>query len=227
MCKSDSGAVLFFQPPAVTTHVQAKRRIVTYMRKHFPNWLALANNRLELDLKEQDLFFVSGTTTTSKWSLSAFQDSALREKEGHVYCDLGDIANAKLSFSMSESVYHSPENNHGPVRRPEASAELRIEAPAHGGGPSGNTQFTPSKWPHHDQTIFIHYYKMKTRLLWKRVIRAAAGAHQLPGKGDDEDEGAVGVRAEGDGDSSSDPESTHNPHVVSFRGDIPLTSLGR
>ena len=58
VCKSDMGAILVLEPPGITTYIQSKRRIVTYMRDHFDSWMELANSRFELDLREQDLLFV-------------------------------------------------------------------------------------------------------------------------------------------------------------------------
>ncbi|KAH9934535.1 WD40 repeat-like protein [Epithele typhae] len=172
VCKSDTGAVLLLQPPAITTHVQSKRRMVTYMRKHFDRWLELANAKHDMDLKETDLFFVSGTTATTKWAVAAFQNSSYREKEGHVFCNIDAFVRSEIAIRFIDESLRNPDFNFGPQNSDS----------------SGMTVLRPGGDPVPDQVVFMHYYKMRRRLFWMRRIEAAAGFHEIVEGEDDDDE---------------------------------------
>lgn len=129
------------------------------MRDNFDRWLEFANNRYGLELKDQDLIFVCGTTKTSRWAVAAFQGPTYRKKEGHIHGDFGPLATAGLSISISNQ-------------------QLPAQHWAH--GPTQTLTMSPPAIDAQDQCLFLHYYKMKRRLWWKEPIKAAAGPHQLP-----------------------------------------------
>ena len=194
-------------PPGTTTYIQSKRRIVTYMRQHFDSWMELANSQLELDIHEQDLLFVSGTTCTRKWYVAAFQNQTFRQQEGHVYLDLADLVTANVSISIANETLSNPDFNYGPTQKSQVPQSQRAveDTSSSAGEPAVNSE--------QDQCIFINYYKMKSRMWWKKPIRAAAGPHVLPGKGDDEDEGAIKMPTDYGSEDSDIDESTQRGGV--------------
>ncbi|RPD70200.1 WD40 repeat-like protein [Lentinus tigrinus ALCF2SS1-7] len=174
---TDSGAFVLLDAPAENKDIKSKRHIINYMRDNLESWLEFANstNSWGLDLKEQDIIFVCGTTKTRRWAVASFQGSTYRKKQGYVSGEFGPFANAGLSISISDQILPSSHYRHGP--RPP-----RTVPP---GGPSltypGYSQPSPPHPP--NQTIFVHYYKMKRRAFWwpyKEPMQAAGGPHQLP-----------------------------------------------
>ena len=171
---TDSGALLLLDAPAKSKHIQSKRHIVKYMSDNIENWLEFANadHRWGLDLKEQDIIFVSGTKKTSRWAVAAFQGN-YRRKEGHVTGDFGPFASGGFSVKIEDQILPANYYSHGP-RQPHTilPGGLSVTYP-------GYSQPSPPHPP--NQTLFIHYYKMKRRLfLFKEPMMAAAGPHQLP-----------------------------------------------
>ena len=113
-CKADSGALLLLEPPGQETKINARGRIKNYMSKHFDSWVTLANERLEFDLKPEDILFVSATIKTSRWVCAAFSGSN-RNKKGSLKCNLSNLAQASASLSIDEKPLAAPFRNFGPL----------------------------------------------------------------------------------------------------------------
>ena len=207
------GAILVLEPPGITTYIQSKRRIVTYMRDHFDSWMELANSRFELDLREQDLLFVSGTTCTRKWYVAAFQNQSFRQQEGYLNLNLADLVTANVSVCIANETLSNPDFNYGPTQKPQAPPSPRT---IKGKSKDTGEERANSELESPDQCIFIHYYKMKSRMWWRRPIRAAAGPHVLPDQGEDDDEGAVRMSPNTDSGESDIDESTQRGGVRLF-----------
>ncbi|KAH9851229.1 hypothetical protein C2E23DRAFT_247420 [Lenzites betulinus] len=171
-CTDEAGALLVLGPTGRTLDILSKRRIMDYMDTHFDRWLEFANDRLGLGLREDQLMFVSGTTKTSSWGVAAFR-GATREKRGSVVGNLGPLTAADFSMSISDAQLSTSHYRAGPTSRTPGSC----------GWDASRNEY--------DQCVFIHYYKRKRRKwpLFPSVIKAAAGAHQLPRGPDDEMDG--------------------------------------
>ena len=207
-CQSDTGAFLVLSAPAVMMHIQVKRRIVTHMRRHFDRWMEYANSTIGLDLKENQIYFVSGTIKTKSWITAAFFNGTHSGREFSLNCDLDNLAEASIQFSHKTDTMRNPEYKWGPImrrRRPASIASMPAPASATASAPASATASAPATTydpadpatevynPERDQCIFIHYYKMKSRILWRTAVEAAAGPHELPPCGDDA--GASGAGA--------------------------------
>ena len=140
------------------------------MRQHFDSWLEFANgedaNGWGLDLRDNDLVFVSGMIKTKRWAVMSYHNRVFRDKEGLLTADFSPFASARLSVSISEETlsanhYRSgPEENH--------PAPLSPIAPGNDRGASTEP----------DQCIFINYFKMRRPFKWpfnKDPMQAAAG----------------------------------------------------
>ncbi|KAI0741060.1 WD40-repeat-containing domain protein [Earliella scabrosa] len=189
VCKSNHGALLLLNPPGDKKVISSRRRVVTYINEHFEKWLDFARGRWGMDADEDTLWFVSGTTKTTHWINAAFQGE-YNGREGSVDCDVGNVVNVHLSFKINDEILSSAFHNHGPRNRqlaPPHVADTAVAPAANAGGP-----------PHScDQCIFIHYFRRKTRFWWRtKVIRAAAGPHDLPPPSGDLDDSAMSARGE-------------------------------
>ena len=183
---TDAGAFVLLQPPAHSRDIESKRHIVNYMRDNFEKWLEFANasHSWGLDLKEQDIIFVCGTTKTSRWAVASFQGPIYRKKEGYVSGEFGPFASAGISISISNQQLPAQHFRHGPLHDQLYSGSApMITHPDH---PS-MVHLPPTSPPPQDQCLFLHYYKMKRRFWWpfKDAMQAAAGPHQLPPGPDD------------------------------------------
>ncbi|TFK89205.1 WD40 repeat-like protein [Polyporus arcularius HHB13444] len=174
---TDSGAFVLLEPPAQSKDIESKRHIVNYMRDNLESWLEFANAVYSwgLDLREQDIIFVCGTTKTTRWAVAAFHGTSFRKKEGYVTGDFGPFASAGLSINISNQILPAEHYRHGP-RQPRSMAP---------GVPSLTYPGYSTPSPPHppNQCLFVHYYKMKRRAFWwplKEPMRAAGGPHQLP-----------------------------------------------
>ncbi|RDX57014.1 hypothetical protein OH76DRAFT_1335776 [Lentinus brumalis] len=156
-----SGAVLALDHHPKTTYIESSAHIASYMSRYHASWLEMANSQspsgLGLGLNLEELYFVSGTTKVPQWFIGVFEGEEESEREGHLECTVSDVFDLTVQSSEVHTLRRSPILKKGPLEVP-AETEL--------------------PW---DQCIFIHYYRMKRRRLRvPKVIRAAAGPHELP-----------------------------------------------
>lgn len=171
-CSEEFGALLMLKQSANKTYLECRMHIQQYVRAHISKWCSFANDEFGIGLEEQDLIFVSGHTKTSVWGAAAFQhSSASAELRIGGGCFVPSVS-GEFNVSMS--------------RCSDASVFSRC-------GPrdlvSTWNDDTPMRIPKYQQCIFVNYYKMKSRRwpLRPAVIQAAAGPHELPDDGDDDD----------------------------------------
>ncbi|KZT00235.1 uncharacterized protein LAESUDRAFT_666522 [Laetiporus sulphureus 93-53] len=181
-CTEDNGAILVLGAPAIRHRLRHGRRIKTYIRTHLRNWHTFAVKRLDLDLSEDDIIFVSGWVKTTAWSLAAFA---------------GDAKNARITFSadgdgvaggcwqINEArdanwafEYHSGPPSDG-VRKNE---ERRINKAA-----AKNENDDGHRRGKQDQCVFLHYYKLKKRFLCIKSMKAMAEPRSPSPGSDDHD----------------------------------------
>lgn len=148
------------------------------MRENFESWLEFANANYSwgLDLKEEELLFVCSTIKTVRWAMAAFQGRTFRKKEGYVSGDFGPFASGGFSVNISNQALPANHYRHGPLQTGTLRGEAALMHTEH--SQSSRLQLRDG-----DQTLFVHYYKMKRRaFLWplKEPIQAAGGPHQLP-----------------------------------------------
>ena len=99
-CGSDSGALLINGPTAHTRELMARMHIEAYMRRHFSSWVEFANSEHGLGLKDEDIYFVYGTTKTSNWAVAAFNGN-YKHESGTITANLGSLGDASVDFSFS------------------------------------------------------------------------------------------------------------------------------
>ncbi|KAI0633109.1 hypothetical protein C8Q77DRAFT_1040359, partial [Trametes polyzona] len=166
-CMDEAGALLVMSAPGRTTDILSRRRIINYMTAHFDSWLEFANHHLGLELREDQIIFVSGTMKTNRWGVAAFRGTR-SEKRGSIVGNFGPLVTADFSFSMSDTQLSHSHYRFGPTDRQ---------------GPVGSAVACNQ----YDQCVFIHYYKRKRKWsILPIIVKAAAGPHKpTPGQSDD------------------------------------------
>ncbi|RPD72487.1 hypothetical protein L226DRAFT_467109 [Lentinus tigrinus ALCF2SS1-7] len=171
-CTTTSGALLYLRDHGHKTFLDCDRHIKKYMSTHVTSWYQFTTRRLGIDLEEQDLIFISGFTKTSIWAEVAFHNS---QSNGELVVSGGCLApliSGELRVSTSQCV--------------DAAVSSRIGPPNRVAGPDGTG--ASADFDKHDQCIFLNYHRAKRRKLWRpRVMRAAAGPHDLPSHDSDND----------------------------------------
>ncbi|RPD68418.1 hypothetical protein L226DRAFT_548538 [Lentinus tigrinus ALCF2SS1-7] len=170
-CSETSGALLMLKKPAHRTYIDCSIHIKKYFRTHISSWLDFANGPLGIGLEEKDIVFVSGHTKTSVWAEAAFDQ---RSSGGELViaggCAVPSVG-GEFRVSMSHDAAAMVHAREGPADRVAAWR---------GGVESVEKD---------DQSIFINYYKMKTRFFRSIVVQGAAGPHELPDDYSDDDLG--------------------------------------
>ena len=147
--------------------------MVRYMRKHLTDWYNFAAERLGIDVEEKDLMFISGFTKTTVWAEAAFKEGSSNRE---LVLSGGALAPSPLVSGQIQ------------LAQSRASDPLVI----YRSGPPERV----SEWERrsayedkYDQCIFLNFFKMKRRI-WRQVVRAAAGPHELPPEPDNEPSGS-------------------------------------
>ena len=188
------GGALVTKYPTYREDVELESVFKAYTKRHYDSWVAFACEAGHGDDIKPVL--VTGVDMTRDFAMMA-------------YLNDGDSLRAEFTTSVptatsawgtwrTEGLVHT---NCGPqICRPPSSTQTANPAPP---GNSG-TETVPDEY---NQCVFIRYYTMRKRgLMFPRVIRAAAGPHDL-GPGGHDDEGIPEVEAQSDSDSDSDTMS--------------------
>ncbi|KAJ3554116.1 hypothetical protein NM688_g3274 [Phlebia brevispora] len=177
-CSGQHGALLALKSSAACDTIDRSLKLEKYIRRNHRAWHTFARETLGLNCRPEELVCISGCIKTSEWTVAAF----LKDESSHgamIRGQLGPVASVGCEVQITQSREMAARHHSGPVRpraaRPVVAAEgSRIPVP------------TPTVVDHaqeNDQTVFIHYYKVKYRRLYPRVpkvIKAAAGPHRLP-----------------------------------------------
>lgn len=157
------------------TRLDCTLAIQRYMRQNLEHWYLFATDRLGIDLQDSDLIFVYGFTKTTVWAEAAFSSSSA---DGELSISAGAPSlGASGAFSVELSKCQLPITFHRWGPRGRATAERELDALSTAPNTSIEDAF--------DQCIFLNYFKMKSRFR-RRIIRAAAGPHDLPSVPPDE-----------------------------------------
>ncbi|RPD59661.1 hypothetical protein L227DRAFT_593782 [Lentinus tigrinus ALCF2SS1-6] len=171
-CSETSGALLMLKKPAHRTYIDCRMHIKKYLRTHISSWLDFANGPLGIGLEEKDIIFVSGHTKTSVWAEAAFD----QRSSGGELVIAGGCAVPSVSGEFRVSMSHC----RAAMIHAREGPRDRVAAWKDGMEPVEK----------YDQSIFLNYYKMKTRTILRSiVVKAAAGPHELPDDRSDDDLG--------------------------------------
>jgi len=165
-CTGKQGALAILDTPGKRELVQQTRRMAKYMKDNIETWHRWAiSNDVGLDVAIEDILFVRGWIKTSCWAVVAFCDDS-RHTKLTFSGDLGlPVSNVFGIETQVETTTPTCLLQIGPqrFRRANATAPLVPNQPAH----------VQEQYPS-DQCMFLHYFKLKKRLLWPSKIEAAA-----------------------------------------------------
>lgn len=160
------------------------------MKRNHAHWLELANGEgrgWEAGLKEEELMFISGVVTTTAWAVIALQGQSEESKEISIQGDIGMLADGSLRVHISDSALPATHHRFGPAKTSSND--------------EGIITYHRQPSTEANQCLFVHFYKMKRRaFLFREVIQAAAGPHQLPPRENDSGAGASSMASLGSGD---------------------------
>ena len=100
----------------------------------------------------------------------------------------GIAGSGQFGISMSACKHPEVFHRYGPLDRIGLTGDLE---PRHGSD-------VVQQINKNDQCIFLNFYKMKRRI-WRQIVRAAAGPHELPPGPNDEDSSPVLTSNSSDG----------------------------
>ena len=195
--------MLTLEPPGKKVEIKSRSLIQRYMKNNFDKWFDFANDGTQggqcwsLGLKREAIVFISGTTTTRQWITAAFKGS-FKEGSGVISGGINSVGRASLSISLAGEKLPHNSVNYGPaaVRQRLQNPRASIQSPSDlclDNSPCSSTVSLSDGSPSHHrpdtpvlrelpstQCIFMHYYKMKKRVLWNYTMKAASGPHELP-----------------------------------------------
>ncbi|KAI0333363.1 WD40 repeat-like protein [Cubamyces sp. BRFM 1775] len=196
-CQRERGAFLFVRPAADSYQMHQSRSFSRYMMTQIDEWYHFATDRLDLDLAREDIIFVSGTVKTEDWGLGAFTHQG-SGGEISFQANVGPFAQGSFNFNRAHMVTSGAEWRTKPLDRPSSVLSSPvvglIAAPESEESSSSSLASASSlslqrtqSGGRKDQSVFLHYYKLKTRWWRNKVIRAAAGPNDPGHASEDED----------------------------------------
>ena len=179
-CSAEQGAFLFMNVAAEKTMMHASVKLAPFIRNSIDKWHEYVATEHDLEIAKDQIIFVSGVIKTEDWGLGAFMSQA---KGGAV------SFSAQVPFfqgAFSAQVQDGRATNVQTRTKPQPSnasfvskSDSLIEGAGGSTAPSTSSQgysgvqTTDVK---RDQTLFFHYYKIKSRFWFRKgVIQAAAG----------------------------------------------------
>ena len=196
-CQRERGAFLFVRPAADSYQMHQSKSFSHYMMTQIDEWYHFATDRLDLDLAREDIIFVSGTVKTEDWGLGAFTHQG-SGGEISFQASVGPFAQGSFNFNRAHMVTSGAEWRTKPLERAPSvlsSPIAAIAAPPEASTASSSSLASASSLSlqriqsggKKDQSVFLHYYKLKTRWWRNKVIHAAAGPNDPGHTSDDED----------------------------------------
>ncbi|RDX56926.1 hypothetical protein OH76DRAFT_337 [Lentinus brumalis] len=168
---TQTGALLRLKEGAHASRLTCEDLMITYMSKHISTWHAFAvGPQVGASIEEDDIVFICGHTKASEWQLAAFHDHSSRGGKLYLHVGVPSLAGGGFHVSFNEEGTATVPSRYGPI-------------PAHSG---------PDPAPV-NHSVFLNYFRMKRKLLFTVPMKAAAGPHQLPPKGDDDSKGLTKV----------------------------------
>ncbi|KAH9933270.1 hypothetical protein B0H21DRAFT_699524, partial [Amylocystis lapponica] len=183
-CTDEQGALLIMKEPATREELAPTRKMANYMRQNFQNWHTFATEACDLDIQREDIIFVRGWVKTAEWAVAAFVYEG-RAAQLTFNGDFAAGANAAFTLAMDTDVTVFPEYNMGPRGMFQQGRGFSLRGTASSDADAAEDQL-------HEQCVFLHYYKMRIRLFWPRVMKAAAGPLHPPRDHDDHDADVTG-----------------------------------
>ena len=183
------GAALLTKHQTYREDVQRKRIFENYSKEHYDSWVMFAHETGHPNGIKPVL--VTGVDLTRDFAMMSYSDG----DDNDLTAEFMTSAPGALAWGIWQTagmVY----TNCGPQPCRHPSPTQPIDLPS-----SGNSH-PETVSDEYNQCVFVRYYTMRTRLGIPRVIKAAAGPHDLGPGGCNDEESPVDVQW--NSDSSSD-----------------------
>jgi len=191
----DEGAALLTKHPTYKEDVQLGWTFEEYTKEHYDSWVTFARERGHP--KDINPVLITGVDMTRDFAMMSYSNND-DDLTAEFITSARDGASPWGSWRTPGVVY----SNCGPqlCRRPPSTTRTMDSASSGGGG------HTETISDEYHQCVFIRYYTVRKRLGIPRVMKAAAGPHDLgPGSRDGK---GLPIAARCDSDSSSDTASS-------------------
>ncbi|GBE86786.1 predicted protein [Sparassis crispa] len=189
-CAEDQGAMLVLTGPAVAEwQDKSRRRIGNYIVSNCQEWVAFKGK----EFTEDDFIFISGHEKTTQWAVAAITQSG----RSATLSFNGNFGPATAAFSVSATRVSYPQ------------FEYRLGPPGLEWGVNSQRGGDLAM----DQSIFIHYFKMKTRFGFIKTLKAAAEPRDPSRAAEEHGEGVVAETSgtDSDDDVVEQVPSAHEP----------------
>ncbi|GJE94274.1 hypothetical protein PsYK624_104430 [Phanerochaete sordida] len=161
-CVAAQGAALDLQSAADAETLYRNTLIKAYILRNHVFWVAYARETLHLDVKAEDIVFISGAVKArADWAVMAFSNT-LKSHHGSIGGHVAGVAGFAVSRSHTFSVAGAEMERYG---------EQYVQGGSNGQRAEGNR----------DQSIFLERYRVKKWLGVLKTMSAGAGYHQPPG----------------------------------------------
>ena len=156
-----------------------------YMKKHIDNWYRYMIDGLGIDRALDDILFVKGWVKTTHWAVAAFIERA-KSARVKVSGTFGPVAEAGVGFVV-ETSYSTVDHHTGPGGRFPQSQSQPGSSKKRKGKNREQADAVSKIEPRPTQCIFLHYLKLRKRLLLPAKIEAAAEPRDPSSPHDDDD----------------------------------------
>ena len=213
------GAALVTKYRTYREDIELEAAFEEYTKRHYDSWVTFARNaRHGNDIKP---VLVTGVDMTRDFAMIAYSNNST-QLSSEFTTSIPLLASASASAWGTWHTHGLVHNNCGPqLCNPPPSSDALDLDPSNGIRADG----TPNEY---NQCVFIRYYTMRKRaLMFPKVIRAAAGPHDL-GSGNNHDETSpeltmlLSPDPDTESDSSGDSMTDCSSSVTSYDSELEL-----
>ncbi|TCD67663.1 hypothetical protein EIP91_012173 [Steccherinum ochraceum] len=191
---TSAGAVLVLRDGARMKKLARLKPLERYVLHHHLEWYQVTQGP-GVNIKPEDIIFVFGYYRTKAWAVSAWQ-AASRHESVTLSLDALNVATANIHASHGIQSSGSVEQRSGPANIPMDGDKINWNQ------------------MEQDQTVFIHYYKVVTRLVVLRRLAAHGDEEVLPDAEDGEGRSGLQIDSTPDEVKLNDPVDALLDYII-------------
>ena len=175
----EKGAILLTKHPIYREDARRLGTFEKYAKEHYTSWVAFAQ---ETGYGDVSPVLITGVNRTKDWAMLCYSNNA-------------GVLKCKFTTSIPEAAsvwgtWDKPGFVHA-----KSGPQPRRPPPG-----DGHTETVPDEY---NQCVFIRYWTVRKRSWIPRIMKAAAGPHNLPGGGRDGEGSPLEARYDSDSDNAS------------------------
>ncbi|KZS99992.1 uncharacterized protein LAESUDRAFT_765027 [Laetiporus sulphureus 93-53] len=181
-CQRDKGALLILREPADRQKLARSASLPRYVARNIGHWRSFIRDECDIDLKVEDIIFVSGWSKTTEWALTSYAGGEwLVEIDFTANSDLQATALGRLPDRRDVTIYHRSGRSRSRVPTAEVADDKERRQPTrrHNGTSLSTTINYSQDPPRKDQCVFLHYFQVKQRAFSPVEAAAAVGPDTL------------------------------------------------